>query len=139
MIYVVTYNLESVLGPGGFMSESRDEVMTCAVTWARQGLASLDDYVNLAEWYGDDGEPIEGSALWTADDTVIVSLLDQISDAMRTERHGYVDVFEYPDLFEAVKSHDVEAWASDEALQSIRDARKAYLRAISIVADEWAH
>lgn len=140
MLYVITYEIGDVTGPGGCVSTSRQEVLELAVAMAELGLNELDDLVNVTEWLnlsGDEDEPRK--LLKATDPDEVANAVQQIGDKLQLEKMGHINLFEHHHLFEVVQVHDVESWCSAELKAKIQAARGSYSSAIRALADEWVN
>ena len=138
MLYAVTYNIESSYGPGGYVDTSRDEVIKVAKSMAEVALDQMDDGVSFHEWFDLDGNEEEPRNLLQSDILEEVkNIIEQIGDAMKGGKDGYIDFWEYSDIFELIKEQEVTSWCSESLKDQIAQVKKAYCALVNHLSDEW--
>jgi hypothetical protein len=138
MLYAVTYELEGIQGPGGYVSRSRSEVLGFAKGIAEVVLDQLGDAVSIEEWYDLNGEEANPRILLQSDDPdQVTDVISQISDAMKAERSGYLDLKEYTNLFELADAEGVESWCSSTLRARLHELRKGYWAVVDELSAEW--
>lgn len=138
MIYSLCYCIEPAYGPAGSVSESVEEILGVAVSYANEALAHLDDWVNEVEWFDLMGEPADiRSLLKSTDAEQVRDALTQVSDTLKARGDGWLDIVEHDDLFALIAHHDVREWASDSLKEAISQARRTYTEAIAKLSDCW--
>lgn len=104
MIFAVTYNIESSTGPGGYIDTSRDEVIKFAKSMAEVALDDMDDLVSSSEWFDlDENEREPRNLLQSNNLEEVKNIIEQIGDVMKVKGFGYIDFWEYGDIFELIK------------------------------------
>ena len=138
MIYAVTYEIVGITGQEGAVDVSRERILEFAKNMAQVALDHLGDSVNFVDWYDLNGDEIETNALLTsADADELTDSISQISDELKCQREGWIDLWEYSDLFELVKEHYVEEWCSQQMKQRIADVRREYYGLVYDLSEEW--
>jgi hypothetical protein len=139
MIYAVTYKLSDLIGPAGYVSENKDEVLAHAVEIAAIALDQMDDAVALSDWYdlkGGNADP--RNLLSAASEGERRNTIQQISDHLKSENSGFIDLWEYADVFSLIEEHDVETWCSDRLRKVIFECRKNVSSLLQLIAEEWS-
>lgn len=138
VLHLVTFNLEGIVGPGGFISETREGVVSFAVPLAETALNQLGDKVNALEWYDLSGSEQNPRELLTfGDHEEAAKVIGQISDYLKADTSGYIDLWAYSSFFDLVREHDVERWCSTNVKLAIKTAREAYAEAIESLSRDW--
>lgn len=138
MLYVVTYEIEGICGPGGSVNTSRDEIIRFAKSMAEIALDQMGDDVSFGEWFDLDGNETDPQKLLQSNDLdEVTNIISQISDAMKSQRAGYLDLWEYSDVFQLIEEHEVIAWCSAALKDQITQVRKAYFALVRDLSDEW--
>ena len=103
MLYAVTYHIEGICGPGGSVDTSRDEILWFAKSMAEITLDQMDDAVSVVEWFDLDGNETDPRKLLQSNDLdEVANIISQISDAMMSQRAGYLDLWKYSDIFQLI-------------------------------------
>jgi hypothetical protein len=138
MLYAVTYQIEGICGPGGSVDTSRDEIMRFAKSMAEIALHQMDDAVSVVEWYDLDGNETDPRKLLQSNDLdEVANIISQISDAMKSQRAGYLDLWEYGDIFRLIEEHEVTTWCSEALKDQIAQVQKVYFALVRNLSDEW--
>ncbi len=138
MLYVVTYNIEGIYGPGGYVDTSRDEVIRFAKSLAELALDQMDDAVSIHEWFDVNGNEEQPRHLLRSNKVEEVKhIIEQISDTMKSEDLGYVDFWEYGDIFKLIEDQQFTSWCSESLKDQITQVKKAYFALVNHLADEW--
>lgn len=140
MLYAVTYEISGIVGPAGFIDTDRDEVVRFAKSIAEVSLDCLGDRVTVHEWYDLEGEEVRDlrSLLKSGDEKEVLDIIGQISDHMKGQKEGNIDIWEYKDIFELVDEHNVMSWCSKSLNKEIARIRKEYFSLIREISDEWS-
>jgi len=139
MIYAVTYNIRDIVGPAGYVSENKDEVLAHAVEIAAIALDQMDDAVPLSDWYdlkGDNADPRNTLHATGVDEHRYA--IQQISDHLKSENSGFIDLWEYADVFSLIEEHNVETWCSDRLKKAIVECRRNISSLLQTIAEEWS-
>ena len=140
MLYAVTYELVGISGPGGSVARSEEEVVRFAQSLAEVALDQLGDAVPFADWYDLEGNDAKPRALLLSSDMEEVrNVITQISDQMKAQGQGYIDFWEYSDIFELVCDQQVELWCTSSLKKRIAEIRKEYYSIVHEISDEWAN
>ncbi len=138
MLYAVTYKLEGIFGPGGYADTTLDGVIKVAKSMAEIVLDQMDDGVYLHEWFGLDGNENEPRNLLQSDSLEeLKNIIQQIGNAMNEGKDGYIDFWEYSDIFELIKEQEVTSWCSESLKDRIARVKKAYFALVNHLSDEW--
>ena len=138
MIYAISYELSGISGPGGIVDISKDDVVTFAKSMAKTALDQLGDRVFASEWFSLDGEGTDPiTVLESGNQEEILNIIVQISDEMKINNEGYIDYWEYQDIFELIKEHGVMSWCSETLKNKIIKAKKEYHSVIQSISEEW--
>ena len=138
MLYAVTYEIVGIMGPGGALDTSHERIVDFATGVAEVALDHLGDSANFVEWADLSDEVLKPAALLSSDDPVeLIHEINQISDELKSQREGYIGFWEYQDIFELIREHDVESWCTQPLKRRIADIRRSYHRLISDLSDEW--
>ncbi len=138
MLYAITYEIEGISGPGGAIKTSQKDIVDLAKPMAETALYQLDDAVSLGEWYNLEGEDTDPRKILYLDDIdEVINIIGQISDAMKADKVGYIDLHEYEDIFQLIEDQDVTSWCSSSLKDSIAKVRKDYFGLVHELSDEW--
>ena len=138
MIYAISYELSGISGPSGIVDISKDEVITFAKSTAESALDQLGEWVLVSEWFNLDGEKANPrTVLESGNQEEILNIIVQISYEMKQKKKGYIDYWEYQDIFELIKEHDVMSWCSKPLNNKIIKAKKEYHSVIQSISEEW--
>jgi hypothetical protein len=138
MIYAISCELSGILRPGGIVDISKDEVVTFAKSTAEIALDQLGEWVPASEWFNLDGEETDPrTVLESGNQEEILYIIVQISDEMKHKNVGYIDYWEYQDIFELIKEHGVMSWCSEPLKNKIIKAKKEYHSVIQSISEEW--
>ena len=139
MLHVVTCEIDGIYGPCGHVFNSRQEALAFAKAIAETALDQLCDAVPLGEWYDLAGEEVDPyQALKSDDPDLVGDMIGQISDAMKADRSGYVDLADFDDIFELLVGHDVASWCSNSLKVRIAELHRAYSSLLDDLEKEWA-
>ena len=138
MIYCVVYENQGVSGPCGNIFLSREEAVVFAKDIAKSMFEKFGDPGAMCEWVNSGGDKIDPFNLQAATEVEEMEcFIEQVSDVMKTECEGFVDIFEYEDFFQLCQNQNVEQWCSDKLKEKIRTIRKEYFGLIDQVSCEW--
>ncbi|PKL41996.1 MAG: hypothetical protein CVV41_16225 [Candidatus Riflebacteria bacterium HGW-Riflebacteria-1] len=138
MIYAMTYEINGICGPAGLLDQAREKVIQFAASMARIALDQLGDAVGLIEWQNLSGEEVDPrKQLESQDIEEVVNILEQRSDCLKEQSAGYIDLWEYSNVFDLIAEQGVESWCSSELKDQIAVARKAYFAVVNDIANEW--
>src|SRR5262245_37459833 len=113
MIHSLHFLLDGVAGPGGAIDERRGELVAFAVDLARTAVGMLGDWVNDADWFDASGEQSDIHALLASEDEgELVDVVSQVSDAMKGQGMGFIDLEQHDDLFALIDCHYMVEWVS---------------------------
>ena len=138
MLHAVTFKIEGICGPAGYVDTSRDKVIRHAKSIAEVALDQMGDGVSFHEWFdleGNEAEPF--NLLQSADLIEVENIVVQISDAMKGEGSGCIDVHEYSDLFQLIEDQNFDSWCSASLKDRITEVKRAYFSLIQAISDEW--
>lgn len=138
MIYAMTYEIEGICG--GSVNTSQMEIINFAKSMAETALDQLDDAISLGEWFdlsGNETEPMK--SLLSGDIDEIQDMIGQISDRLKAKKMGFIDLWEYQDIFQLIEYHDVTSWCSKSLKDHIATARKANCGLVQEFANEWSN
>jgi hypothetical protein len=98
MLHSLYFSIDGVLGPGGSIDARRSEILKQAVSLAKTGLELLGDWANDADWFDGAGLPVDAWSLFeTEDEDELQDAVSQVSDAMKTQGTGFIDVKQHGD------------------------------------------
>jgi len=138
MLYAVTYEIEAVWGPGGFVATTREDVVGVAKSIAEIALDQLDDAVNAIDWFDLEGNDADARVLLQSEHIEeLVNVISQISEEIMIDESGYICLWEYSDLFELVDGHNVKSWCTESLKMEITRVRKEYFSLVDKISDEW--
>jgi hypothetical protein len=139
MIYALTFEFKGFVDPGGSASSSQDEIIKYARSMAEIALDHFEDALSFDEWCDLNQDPVDPRELLKSDDPdELKNIISQISDALKADRHGYIDLWEYNDLFELIKDHEVPSWCDEPLKSEIATVRKDYFTLMHHISDEWS-
>ena len=58
---------------------------------------------------------------------------------MKVERWGYIDLWEYNDIFQLVEDQHVMSWCSESLKNEIIQLKKTYFALLHSISDEWGN
>lgn len=138
MLHSVTYRLDGIYGPGGYVSADRADAIEYAVSLANVALDQLGDYVSVTEWFDCSGNEVNPrDLLGTTDLDEVANMVGQISDTLKGQDMGHLDLLTYDDLFELLAAHHVTEWCSPGLREKISAARTACHDVVVALAEEW--
>jgi hypothetical protein len=112
--------------------------MRFAKSMAETALDQMDDAVSVVEWYDLDGNETDPRKLLQSNDLdEVANIISQISDAMKSQRAGYLDLWEYGDVFRLIEEHEVTTWCSEALKDQIAQVQKVYFALVRNLSDEW--
>lgn len=139
MIYSLHFSLDGVFGPGGAINERRGELVAQAVDIARAAVDVLGDWVADAEWFDASGNESDVLSIFdTEDEDELIAAVAQISDAMKAQRIGFIDLAEHDDLFALIDHHSMVEWVSKAMRDRILKVKRAYRALEGDLSDEWS-
>jgi len=147
MLHSVIFNLEGVFGPCGDVSSNRSEILDQAVTFARVAADSLGDQLSaLDEELESIAENNDGGVdpsrsvrdlLDSAHSEDRERAVSMISDLLKSQSMGYLDLASHDDLFTLVEDHDLMSWVSPALKARIELARKQNAQLVQEISTEW--
>jgi len=138
MLYAITYEIEGICGPGGYVSATRNEALTFAREMAEVALGQLGDGVSCVDWFDFNGEADDPRGILSSNDLDEVAYaVEQINDAMQSQNIGYIGLLEYQDLFHFIEDQNVVSWCSKKLKDRIVSMRNYYSCLTRDIASEW--
>jgi hypothetical protein len=123
----------------GYVSENNDEVLEHAVEIAAIALDQMDDAVAPSNWHdlkGDIADPRNILHATSIDERR--NAIRQISDHLKSDNSGFIDLWEYADVLSLIEEHDIESWCSDRLKKAIVECRRNVSSLIHLIAEEWS-
>ena len=138
MIYSLCYSLDGIYGPGGGIYRKRREAVACAVDLSKTALDTLADWVHDADWFDASGDLTDASSLFaTEGEDELANAISQVSDAMKGQGIGFIDIVAHDNLFALIDHHHMDTWLSAQLCTRIKDVKSAYDTLESDISDEW--
>jgi hypothetical protein len=99
-------------------------VLALAADIAALALDQMGDAVGLSDWYDLDGNEADPrKLLLTPNADELVNAIEQISDHMKGDKSGYIDLWKYSDVFALIEEQSVEDWSSKRLKNTILECR----------------
>ena len=138
MLYSLHYYLDGISGEGGAIDTNRAAIVDHAASLAKVAVDMLGDWVTVLEWYDAKGEPTDVESLFkTNDEDELEHAVSEVSEAMKGQRLGYIDIHEHDDLFALIKHHRVAEWVQEPLRERIAATKRAYFHLMTDISDEW--
>ncbi len=139
MLYTCYFEIDGIVGPSGYVSDSRDEIVEAAKGMGEIALDQMDDATSTYEWYDLSGNAADPRTLLDSDDSdEVLNVVAQISDTLKPRGDGFIDVAEFNDIFELLEWHRVSSWCSAELRDQIKALGTARAEVLHRLSDEWA-
>jgi uncharacterized protein YfkK (UPF0435 family) len=137
MIYAVSYEIDGLLNPGGLISTSQADVIDRCKSLVENSLSIFGDVLD-GEWLDLDEQPANPTVIFQIGSIEEkLNILSQVSDEMKSQKYGYIDYWEYSDIFDLIKDQNTLAWCSDSMKDRIKLLRKEYFDLLVDLSDEW--
>jgi hypothetical protein len=139
MLYAVTYEIKGISGPAGSLDTNRGEIIEFAKSMAEVALDQMGDDIFSYDWYDlEENEADPRKLLRSSDINQVANAISQVSEFMKTEQLGYIDFWEYGDIFQLIEEQEVRSWCSISLQNQIELVKKAYFALVRGISDEWA-
>jgi hypothetical protein len=139
MLYSLHFSIDGIIGPGGEIRERQEELIGQAVVLAKTAVDLLGDWVHDADWFDASGEPSDVLSIFdTEDDDELIAAVGQISDAMKSQRLGFIDFHAHDDLFALIDYHSMLEWISPSMRARILEAKRICNALKADLSFEWS-
>jgi len=137
MLYVVTYNIKGIYGPGGTLLRLGMKLSELPGRWRKWLWTKwMTPYPFMSgSILMEMKDNRESSSVNNLEE--VKHIIGQISDTMKSEDFGYIDFWEYGDVFELIEGQQVSSWCSEALENQIAQAKKSYFALLNQLSYEW--
>lgn len=144
MLHSLTYSLEGVYGPSGTIYNDKADLVRHAGQVAKVGADILGDILSAVDSEQDDEGCVDSESinvlnlLNSDDETEQEEAISRISDLLKINQMGYIDLHTHDDLFALIEYHDVIEWISPQLRTRIKKIQNLYGALAADISDQWS-
>ncbi|WP_286235598.1 hypothetical protein [Thalassotalea sediminis] len=135
---MATFQILGVCDNAGFVYKSFHEAVMGILPFAETALDHIYEYATANDWFDLDGNSIEAFELLSVkSDLELAHRYRQLDDLMKVNGVGFIQLFEYENVFELIKDQNIEQWCSEKLKCEILELKKSEGRFLYNLEQEW--